>query len=106
MKAVGAQPQALVLLDDTIFDAQCCADAQSLNTGTLLQFMDRADDDGVIDLDEWTYICRHVRLEHHMNDDQLSLTKWARIHTNKVTHLVAGYRARVQQQRAAQQATQ
>jgi hypothetical protein len=104
MKAIGATPQSLVLLDDTIFDAQCCADAQTLNTGMLLQFMDRADDDGVIDSDEWAYIFRHVRLEHHMNDDQGSLMKWARVHTNKVTQLVAGYRARAQQERVGREA--
>lgn len=104
MKPVGATPQALVLLDDTVFDAQCCADSQLLNTSHMLErfeeifadgFVDESDTQAVMDL------YRHVKLEHHLNTDQLSLMKWARYHTNKVAALVTGYRARLQQAKEA-----
>lgn len=104
MGAVGATPQALVLLDDTVFDAQCCADSQMLNTSHMLERFEEVFADGRVDEYDAPVIIdlyRHVKLEHHLNSDQLSLMKWARHHTNKVAALVAGYRARLQDMRKA-----
>lgn len=104
MRPVGATPQALALLDDTIFDAQCCADSQLLNTSHMLERFEEIFADGHVDGEDAEAVIdlyRHVRLEHHLNTDQLSLMKWARHHTNKVTALVTGYRARLQQAKEA-----
>lgn len=96
MRPRGRPPAFLVALDDCLFDAQCCADSQGLNTRTLLQFMDRADDDGRIDSDEWAYIVRHVRLEDHLNRDQGSLLRRGREHCNRVLGLIEHYRGQLQ----------
>lgn len=104
MGAVGAVPQALELLDDTILDAQCCADAQVTNTALILDRLEGVFADGQIDdrdTSDLLYVFRHVRLEHQMNKDQCSLMKWARHHTNKVSELVAGYRTRLQRMKKA-----
>jgi hypothetical protein len=101
MNPRGAHPQAVTSLDDCLFDAQCSADSQQMNTETLLQFMDRADDDGVIDADEWRYIFRHVRLENRLNEEQCSLLKWGRVHCNAVVELVERLRGQIQECKVA-----
>lgn len=96
---MGATPQALVLLDDVVFDAQCSADSQLTNTEHMLERFLEVFADGLVD-DRDTEIVldlyRHTRLEAHLNKEQASLMKWARYHTNKVAALVASYRARLQ----------
>jgi hypothetical protein len=83
-----------MLLDDTVFDAQCSADSQLLNTSQMLACFQRIFADGQVtdrDTDDVLYLLRHTRLEH-------------RHHTNKVAALVAGYRARLQDmEKAARQ---
>ena len=104
MRAKGVPPQVLVLLDDTVFDAQCCADSQMLNTSHMLECFEEVFADGRVDESDAPLIIdlyRHVKLEHHLNTDQLSLMKWARHHTNKVAALVAGYRERLQDMKKA-----
>ena len=104
MKATGAPPAVLVHLDDCILDAQCSADAQAANTAQMLEHFQAIFADGQVDerdTEDVLYVFRHTRLEDRLNSEQHSLMKWARVHTNKVSELVAGYRARAQKEKAA-----
>lgn len=69
MNPRGKTPGPQAQLDDALFELQCSADCQVVNTKHLLEYMDEADDDGVISSDEWAYITRHVRLEHRWNNE-------------------------------------
>lgn len=100
-RPVGPTPRALADADDCIFDLQCLADAQQTNTRELLAFMDRADDDGVIDADEWRYIFRHVRLEHKWNEESWGACTALRGLMSGLADLVGWYRSKLQKQRAA-----
>ncbi|MBN1461380.1 MAG: hypothetical protein JXA57_17770 [Armatimonadetes bacterium] len=101
MPAVGRQPKALILAEDLCLDLQCLADSQELNTTALLEFMDVADDDGRIDQDEWSYIFRHIRLEHRWNEEQVEETHKLRRCMNKITDLVTSLRVRLQDTKKA-----
>lgn len=92
MKPRGRPPAALVRCDDLVFDMHCNADSQVLNTKELLAYMDRADDDGRIDSDEWGYVVRHVRLEDRWNGEQLERFPTLRHWMNATAALVAELR--------------
>ncbi len=95
---LGALPKDLVHLDDEIvLELQACTDTQVLNTAQMLDYMKTAESDGVIELAEWRYVRRHVRLEDELNHDSESLVKWMRVYVNRVTDLVQGLRARIQE---------
>ena len=101
---VGALPASLVHLDDTLLEAQMCADSQEQNTAQMLQAFARILADGRIDhhdADEVLYVRRHVALEHELNREQNSLLRWARWATNNVTDVVQDLRARLQGRRRA-----
>lgn len=100
MKPNGKPPKALTKLDDCIFDAQCSIDSQVLNTRTLLEYMDEADNDGRIDDDEWRYIFRHVRLEHHFNTETNGALTKGREWLNQILELIVGYRLRLEKKAA------
>ncbi len=100
----GAPPQALVLLDDTIFDAQCSADSQVLNTAQMLERFRAVFADGCIDAsdtDDVLYLYRHTRLEDTLNREQCSLLKWSRVHCNTTVRLVEVLRGRIQAMKRA-----
>lgn len=103
-RAIGAPPQAVVWLDDTVLDAQSCADSQVRNTGHMIERFTEVFADGCVDeRDEAAVrdLLRHTRLEAQLNEDQVSLLKWTRRHLERVTELVAQYRARLQEMKKA-----
>ena len=96
MNPRGTIPGPQAKLDDALFELQCSADCQVINTRQLLEFMDEADDDGVISPAEWAYITRHVRLEHKWNDESNVGLRHLRDLTNGVFALVASLRGQMQ----------
>jgi hypothetical protein len=100
---VGALPGCLLHADDTLLDLQCCVDSQALNTRHLLEVMQAAEAGGEISLDDWRHVRRHVRLEHSLNEEAQSLTKWLRFGFERTTALVRSYRGALQSLRAARQ---
>jgi hypothetical protein len=103
MKPAGAPPRALTTADDLVLELQCNADGQVTNTRALLEFMDEADDDGVIDPDEWRYIWRHVALEARWNGEQLATCRLLRGWMNKTSELVDRLRWQVHEMKKAAQ---
>lgn len=101
---VGALPASLVHLDDTLLEAQMCADSQEANTTQMLKAFGRIFADGRVDhhdADEVLYVRRHVVLEHEFNREMCSLLRWARWATNNVTGVIQNLRSRLQRRRRA-----
>lgn len=99
MNPRGPIPQCLTLLDDCLFDAQCSADSQVLNTEGMLERFRGIFADGQVsdrDTDDVLYIFRHTRLEARLNDQQVPALRGARTHCNAVGELVTGLRGRIQ----------
>lgn len=96
MNARGRIPAEMTEADDLVFELHCNADGQVLNTQELLAYMDAADDDGVIDPEEWRFIWRHVALEARWNGEALETCKRLRRCMNELGGLVASLRARIQ----------
>lgn len=102
------RPQALASLDDTLFDAQCSADAQATNTTAMLEAFDRIWADGRLDDDDAPDLCylrRHTLLEHELNREQCSLLKWCRFGAEGTGRVIRQLRGRIQEmKRAAREA--
>jgi len=104
---VGPMPAALSHLDDTLLDAQMCADSQITNTAQMLEAFERILADGCVDQNDagdMLYLRRHTLLEHALNDEQCSLLRWCRWGVNETHGLVQKLRGETQErQRAARQ---
>lgn len=103
-KPIGNRPAAAVLLDDTLFDAQCCGDSQVTNTSHMLERFESIFADGQVtdrDSEDVLYLLRHTRLEHKFNEEQCSLLRWARTHCNRAMRLVEALRLQVQESKKA-----
>lgn len=101
---VGPRPQALAHLDDTLFDAQCSADAQATNTAAMLEVSERIWADGRLDDDDAPDLCylrRHTLLEHELNSEQCSLLHWARDSVEGTGRIIRELRRMVQEMRRA-----
>jgi hypothetical protein len=94
----------LVHLDDTLFDAQCSADAQTTNTAAMLEAFERIWRDGRLDDDDAPDLCylrRHTLLEHRWNGEQGSLLDKARDGVAGAGRVIQDLRGRIQEMRRA-----
>jgi hypothetical protein len=99
---VGPRPQAC--LDDTLFDAQCSADAQTANTAAMLEAFERIWSDGRLDDDDAPDLCylrRHTLLEHRLNEEQGLLLHSARDGVERTGRVIQDLRGRIQEIRRA-----
>ena len=104
----GVVPAAAIAFDDAIFDGQCSADAQVVNTGQMLDTLREILRDGVIDDSDAPHflsLVRHAKLEHRMNEEQMTIWTGMRAKCNEVMGLLRKYRSQVQEtKRAAREA--
>lgn len=101
---VGPTPRTLAALDDTLFDAQCSADAQVSNTTAMLEVFERIFRDGRLDDQDAPDLCflrRHTLLEHELNTEQCSLLRWARHGVERTGQVIRDLRGRIQEMRRA-----
>ena len=101
---VGPTPRTLVHLDDTLFDAQCSADAQTTNTAAMLAAFERIFRDGRLDdqdAPDLCYLRRHTLLEHALNSGQRSLLDAARDGVEGAGQVIRQLRGRLQEMRRA-----
>ena len=102
-RPTGTPPKDLTVLDDCIFDAQCSADTQVLNTQRMLERWRRVFADGRTDekdTQDLLYIRRHTLLEDRLNLEVNESLREARKRTNRIVELVNRYRGRLQRGRA------
>ncbi|MCL5942119.1 MAG: hypothetical protein M1325_01090 [Actinobacteria bacterium] len=105
----GPLPMAVRQLDDCLGDAARGAETQLANTRGMLGALHRIFADGKIDPDDRPdvlYLRRHVRLEHRLNEEQLSLAGHAQAYCNRVVDVVQELRGRLQRRKASAEASQ
>lgn len=104
MAPVGKPPRALVEADDQVFDLQCLADTQCLNTKDMLETLGAIFADGLVDERDTENVLRlrrHAKLEHQMNEQQFEGCQVLRKWMNSLSELVSGLRLRLQNKEAA-----